>query len=426
MKHHIDEYSEEIQDIAGYMPHWLIRWGITILFSFLFLVLVVTWFIKYPDTVVTEVKINPTQIPKPVVARAAGRITSLLVKDKQNVSEGQFIAFIEATANPYNILKFEENVDLALNYVNKEKLDSSIKSLQYFAELGELQQSFSSIRQLAKEVESYNSGLNAKKIKSIELQIENINSLIKNLEHQKSDLKRYIENESKSLERYNILKKKDLISDADYSAQENKLIEARLNYGRVDISILENKSTHHRLEASLQEILQIKEQLYLNYVSQLTETKTKVKQWKLQYIISSPVDGIVSFASSLTANQFVQSESVIFFILPKELQYFGESYIPQINFGKVKLGQEVRMQLLSYPAHEYGLLIGKVESISDVAAEDKYYVKISFLHGLITSYGKNIEFRQGMIGSADIVTDDVRLLERIFYWSKYIFSKSTL
>ena len=40
---------------------------------------------------------------------------------------------------------------------------------------------------------------------------------------------------------------------------------------------------------------------------------------------------------------------------------------------------------------------------------------ISLPKGLETSYKKKIQFQQEMRGSADIITEDLRLLERIFY-----------
>jgi len=41
---------------------------------------------------------------------------------------------------------------------------------------------------------------------------------------------------------------------------------------------------------------------------------------------------------------------------------------------------------------------------------------------IITSYNKEIEFKQEMIGSAKIVTEDLRLIERFFYQFKGVFN----
>ena len=47
---------------------------------------------------------------------------------------------------------------------------------------------------------------------------------------------------------------------------------------------------------------------------------------------------------------------------------------------------------------------------------DKYHPSnISLLDKLITSYNKEIEFKQEMRGTAEIITEDLRLIQRFFY-----------
>jgi HlyD family secretion protein len=41
-------------------------------------------------------------------------------------------------------------------------------------------------------------------------------------------------------------------------------------------------------------------------------------------------------------------------------------------------------------------------------------LEVDLPDGLHTSYGKDLEFSQEMQGSAEIITEDIRLLERIF------------
>jgi hypothetical protein len=41
--------SEEVQEIISHMPNWIVRWGITVIFASLVVLLSISWFIKYPD-----------------------------------------------------------------------------------------------------------------------------------------------------------------------------------------------------------------------------------------------------------------------------------------------------------------------------------------------------------------------------------------
>ena len=47
--------SEEVQDILTKVPHWMIRWGTVLIFTIIVMLFFVSWFVKYPDVVKTEI-----------------------------------------------------------------------------------------------------------------------------------------------------------------------------------------------------------------------------------------------------------------------------------------------------------------------------------------------------------------------------------
>ena len=87
------------------------------------------------------------------------------------------------------------------------------------------------------------------------------------------------------------------------------------------------------------------------------------------------------------------------------------------------MGQKVNIYLKNYPYQEFGVLPGRVRSISLVPQDNRYAIEITLPAGLMTSYRKQLDFRQEMQGSAEIVTEDLRLLERIFYQVKALASR---
>lgn len=90
--------------------------------------------------------------------------------------------------------------------------------------------------------------------------------------------------------------------------------------------------------------------------------------------------------------------------------------LPVRDAGKVKVGQLVNVRINNFPDQEFGYLIGKVESISSVpTAEGFYVVGIDFPHGMKTNYDKTLPIAQQMQGSADIITEDLRLMERFLF-----------
>jgi multidrug efflux pump subunit AcrA (membrane-fusion protein) len=83
--------------------------------------------------------------------------------------------------------------------------------------------------------------------------------------------------------------------------------------------------------------------------------------------------------------------------------------------AKVQVGQRVVIKLAAYPFERYGILQAKVAAISPLPKEDKFTVTLALTNGLVTNYHKTLDFKPQMQGSAEIITEDLRLLERLFY-----------
>ncbi len=114
-------------------------------------------------------------------------------------------------------------------------------------------------------------------------------------------------------------------------------------------------------------------------------------------------------------NQQLQAGQVVCFVNPKSAAYYAAIYIPQANFGKVKLGQNVLLKFPSYPFQEYGTIKGKIDFISNISTDSGYLAKVVLPNGLITNYKKQIQFRDGLTAQGEIITQNMRLLQRFYY-----------
>ena len=90
----------------------------------------------------------------------------------------------------------------------------------------------------------------------------------------------------------------------------------------------------------------------------------------------------------------------------------------------VKTGQIVNIKLSGYPYLQYGMVKGIVKSKSLVPSGDAYMIEIALPDGLSTLYGKKLEFTQNMQGTAEIITEDLRLLQKIVNPFRYMISKN--
>ena len=83
--------------------------------------------------------------------------------------------------------------------------------------------------------------------------------------------------------------------------------------------------------------------------------------------------------------------------------------------GKVREGQRVVMKFDSYPYDRYGVVQGQVQSKALLPRDNKTIsVRVALPHRLKTNRGYELKFDQQMIGSAEIITEERRFIERMF------------
>jgi len=77
---------------------------------------------------------------------------------------------------------------------------------------------------------------------------------------------------------------------------------------------------------------------------------------------------------------------------------------------------------------ELGLLRANIKSISLIPTKTEkgsiYTAEVDIPDTLISNYGKQLRFSQEMTGTADIITDDIRLLERFLNPLKAIWREN--
>ena len=103
-------------------------------------------------------------------------------------------------------------------------------------------------------------------------------------------------------------------------------------------------------------------------------------------------------------------------IVPLEKQeMIAKLTLPVHNSGKLKAGQTVNIKLNNYLYQEYGMLKGVVKTISVMPQHDSYSVEVSLPNQLLTTYQKKLDYKEEMQGTADIITEELSILDRVFY-----------
>ena len=140
----------------------------------------------------------------------------------------------------------------------------------------------------------------------------------------------------------------------------------------------------------------------------------------------APTNGVVTFNQFWNENQTVKSGETVLTVIPQnEGEMIGKVQLTFQGAGKVKEGQLANIQFANYPYMEFGMVKGIIRSISLAPNNNYYTAEIELPEGLRTFYGLDLEFKQEMIGTAEIITEDIRLLERIVRPLRYILNKNT-
>ncbi|WP_052600012.1 HlyD family secretion protein [Aureispira sp. CCB-QB1] len=415
--------SDEIDQILGNPPNWLLRWGITIIFLTVLIFAWLAWLIKYPDVIPTKITIITEKPVIQVIARASGKIDSLFIHNNQEVNKGDILARLDNPTSADDVIRLSHFLE---NIVIEKNEHTKIPVIPNLA-LGNLQGSYAS---LVQKINAYQYFLEQEdgiqKSKSLKAQIQYISELNTNLRKQQLTLLEEVNLSKKDLNRNKKLHLEKVISNVELERVETAFLQYKRQLEGVENQIISNNINIEQLQTQITEINQNRNNLQseheLNIITNIEDLRSKIETWKESYLIVAPINGTISFSQIWSEQQFVNANQAIFTVVPNEKQgkVIGRAELPIANSGKVKIGQNINIQLDGFPFQEYGVIKAKVGGISLVpitSIEQKttnYLVEVILPDNLVTTYSKTIPFRQKMEGTANIITEDRRILERVF------------
>ena len=424
-KEHDIIYSEPVNEIMGRPPGRILRWGNALILIVFILLLFFSWLLKYPDNIPAPVEITTVNPPVTLVSKFTGRIKNLYVKDKDEIDSGKLIAVMETAASIDEVTKLKVIVD---TIKSPERI--LLESLPEFFELGEIQSYWGSFMKSLSDFNNYNSNdYYGNKIISL---TEEIDGILVYIGRVKVKEKLFAENQALEIKKF----KRDSLLFASGVYSESELEKSSQSLIRLNIELQQVRLDHSAKSIELAEKRQLLQDYRIKkleerekYYSVLNESfmnlKAQIRIWENTYLLISPVSGIVTFTKFWSENQIVNEDEPVLSIVPFETgDYVGRIKLKMNRSGKVKPGQAVNIKLSGYPYLEYGMVKGIVKSISLVPSDDAYIIELSLPSGLITLYGKKLDFTQNMQGTAEIITDDLRLLQKIMNPFRYLVSRN--
>ena len=415
----IEIRSGEVQEILGGVPSRIVRYGILVFVAIFSLIIIFSFIFYYPDILRSNIVVTTENPPATLVARATGKIEKLFVEDKDHVEAGQTIALIENPADYSDVLELEQVINTVqpafdtLNFTVSQRFN---KSLQ----LGAVQEYYSQFLTRYEELnEFYQRNYYTLKEESYKEQLKNARILYDRLWEQKVAIDKEYQIKQRNYERQKKLLAGEVVSSTVLEQAESEMLskkseldgirstlaEKQIDISELDQKIIENEKEYHDYKIQYESAL----------IEAFNNLKSQASDWFLTYVLRSPIDGVVTFNKFYAENQNITEGDRVLTIVPEDVgEVIGKVELPVRGSGKVKEGLNVNVKFDNYPYMEYGLVRGKVKSVSLVPEDSFYMVEITFPNGLATNYDNELQMQSQLMGQAEIITEDLRLIQRIF------------
>ncbi len=412
--------SEEVQEILGRAPRRIVRWGITVIFLIIAQLFAGSYLIKYPEILQAPVTVTTEHLPAGVAARSSGKIDTLFLREQQHVEEGTLIGVLENTARWQDVLRLKAQLEKAGDAGFSDNFPGENSA---GLQLGSMQSAHTAY---LKALEDYRYFLHTdyhrKKIRVIEKQLQTGQRILKNMEKQSLSQKRQLEIAHEIFAMDSPLYRQGLISKLEYETERNKYLQQQqscdaatsaidnqqLSLLQLEQNIFDLEQTRLEQENSLRIALQGARKLLLS----------EIDGWEQNFLFRAPCSGKITFTTYWQKNQNVSAGEVVATIVPEtQACIVGKILLPPRGAGKVRTGQTVNIKFDNFPYMEYGMVKVSIRHISLVPVQHSdgsraYLLEVVFPGQLTTTYRKKLDFTQEMTGTAEIITDDLRLIDR--------------
>lgn len=414
--------SDEVQEILGAPPGWLVRWGTAVVLGCIGVLLFLAWFVRYPEVVSGRVLLTTDQPPMEVIASVNGYVATLSVSDRDTVSAGQLLAVIQSTANYDHIVLIDSLASVwALGGLDSLRKLSPTRSLS----LGEVQSTYT---EFLRDLDLYQFGAQNRNtatlggINTSYIQINRLREDIKVLEKSRMRVVEILQNADASYQKQQKLVQEGALARMELEKERVRIADMERQLDQLDDDISRKKNEALNIQKSISEAgANQAENVNTNesrLLTSLDNLRSSIAKWNETHLLKAPGSGLVSMNSEIySARQYVRAGEVVMTIVPQKTgRIIGRMQLDAQASVKVVEMKKVILRLDAYPYPEYGTVEGIVLSKSLTPKDNKYLVLITVPSSegkMKSSAGKLIPFAQQLQGNAEIVTQDKSFLERI-------------
>ena len=423
------KYNRNGSNSLNIEPGYILRRGTAYMFVFFFLVLLLAGIISFNQVVKGSVTLTSKNSPVEIKVKRDGKLSAIYYKPGDSIVAGDIVAVLDNPAKQKDITFLKER--LGKDFLKVLSLEALLTEFPVNLRLGtSLQAAYNRFLEEYHNLILENTlGHNQIMEQGLLQNINNQGSILNSKEEEFQLMENSLSISTENINRHRQLFEKGVISKFDLEKVELEFTEKNRQYSLLKQQMIQLQADKSRAKNDL-EILRTSEERKLSLqeaelVFAQQNLLNEISAWEDKNIIKSPVAGRLSYNQVWGVHQNVEEGEVVFTIVPfmrKDL--LGKCIVPVQNSGQINKGQKVYLKLDNYPYREWGMIKASVKSISEVPsrAEVPAYIVYLDVDSLVTSYGKELILHQELIGTAEIVLEEVTLLKRIFYQFRQLWT----
>jgi multidrug efflux pump subunit AcrA (membrane-fusion protein) len=370
--------------------------------------------------------ITTSNPPAPIITKASGRITLWFVSDGQTVERGNNIALIKNSTNMEDFYRAEDIVLQMDSLKFKDNLEKVV--IPEKLSLGELQDIYNQLYNNWNNYKGYvEFNFLPQKIELLRQQMTKQEQHYQLTLLQQKMLEDELEITKKGLKRQESMLNKGGVSEVQIEDAKGRVIQSERGYTSFMASL---KTTEINLISQKRSLLELQEQHFKeleqfeeNISDNIKTLKNQFKNWRDNYLLTSPIKGTVTLTTFWSENHVVNAGERLATVVPNDSSVIiCRAIVPSSGIGKVEVGQQVNIKLTGYPYMEHGMLTGKVSNVSLVPEKEGYFIEIRLNEGMMSSYSEQLKLVQEMDGTAEIIADEMRMIYRFINPLKMILS----
>lgn len=361
-------------------------------------------FARIDETIQATGKLEPFGTTKDIKAPLGGVIRSILVRDGQDVTQGQPLLEMDTTAAVSKLRALQEvrgrvEADVLLSKGQLgSRVDRSRLTANQTSKLKALRDEYNSrIAAARSAVDQARSS-----VLSAETQLQAKREALRVREEILNDIQPLVS--QGAMARSQFLKERQ---EVVLLRGEVKSLAANLARARDELTAskdkLDNTIALTRIDFSTR--VEESEKQLAELSNQISETSLTLKY----QVIRSPVRGVVFDLKPSSPGYVVNSEVPVLKVVPTD-RLVARIFVANSDIGFVQPGQEVQVRVDAFPYNEFGELKGKIVSIgSDVLAPDETYkffrfpVTVALDNSTLNYKGRQLKLRAGMSINANVI-----------------------